>query len=250
MIIDAHVHLKHGDRDKTEYTADQIVETMDHVGISRSVVFAMSTTTAQAIAMANEAVRKYPDRLIPFAYALPSYERPVLAELEVALRDYNFRGIKIHAGECSLSEYITFPVFELAGKYDVPCLIDCKGDVASMSKAAAAFPNTKMIIAHLGQYLCTNEAIIESFISLGEQFSNVYFDISGVVLPWMIREAVRRLGSDRIVFGTDGPHKKPTTQEYAAGELARLEALELSPDDRNAILHDTIAGLIHLHESE
>lgn len=250
MIIDAHVHLKHGDRAKTEYSADQIVETMDHVGIDRSIIFAMSTTTAQSIIMAKEAVHKYPKRLIPFVYALPSYETPVLSELEVALRDDEFKGIKIHAGECSLAEYIISPVFELAERYDVPCLIDCRGDVASIAKAAATFPRTKIIVAHLGLYLCTNESLIESFISLGERFSNIYFDISGVVLPWMIREAVQRLGSDRIIFGTDGPHKKPTTQQYALGELARLQSLGLPSDDMDAILHNTIARLIRLDESE
>ena len=46
MIIDSHVHLKHGDAQKTEYSAETIVKTMDAVGIDQSVVFAMSTTTS------------------------------------------------------------------------------------------------------------------------------------------------------------------------------------------------------------
>lgn len=50
------------------------------MGIDKSVVFAMSTTTRCSIEMALEAVRKYPDRLIPFVYALPSYERVELEE--------------------------------------------------------------------------------------------------------------------------------------------------------------------------
>ena len=64
MIIDSHVHLKHGDSAKTEYSARDIVETMDAAGIDKSVVFAMSTTARRAIEMAREAAAEYADRLI------------------------------------------------------------------------------------------------------------------------------------------------------------------------------------------
>src|SRR5262245_55609958 len=78
MVIDSHVHLKHGDAAKTEFPARTIVEIMDKAGIDRSIVFAMSTTTKRSIEMAERAAAEYPDRLIPYAYALPNYERPVV----------------------------------------------------------------------------------------------------------------------------------------------------------------------------
>lgn len=37
---------------------------MDKAGVDRSVVFAMCMTTKRALAMAEEAVTRYPDRLI------------------------------------------------------------------------------------------------------------------------------------------------------------------------------------------
>ncbi len=66
MIIDSHVHLKHGDAKGTEYSAETIIKTMDAVGIDKSIVFAISTTTKHSIEMAQEAVGKFPDRLIPY----------------------------------------------------------------------------------------------------------------------------------------------------------------------------------------
>src|SRR4051812_32876642 len=75
-IIDCHVHLKHGDATRSEWSARTIVEIMDKAGVDKSIVFAMCTTTKRSIEMAEEAVSQYPDRLIPFAYALPNYERP------------------------------------------------------------------------------------------------------------------------------------------------------------------------------
>ena len=74
MICDSHCHLKHGNREKTEYSADVIVEVMDEAGIDKTVLFAMSTTSDRAIEMTREAAKGFPDRLIPYAYAIPHVE--------------------------------------------------------------------------------------------------------------------------------------------------------------------------------
>ena len=135
-IIDCHVHLKHGDAARTEWSAESIVELMDKVGIGRAIVFAMSTTTVRSIEMDKAAAEKYPERLIPFVYALPSYERPVLKDIETAIVKHGFRGIKIHAGECRLAEYIIDPVLRLASLFPVPCLVDVAGN-ASVARRLA-----------------------------------------------------------------------------------------------------------------
>jgi len=127
LIIDSHVHLKHGDLQKTEYNAETIVKIMDETRIDKSIVFAMSTTTRRSIEMASKAVSEFEDRLIPYVYALPNYERPVIKEIEKAISDLGFRGIKLHMDECTLERYVTEPVLRPAEKYDVPCLIDCIG---------------------------------------------------------------------------------------------------------------------------
>lgn len=245
-ILDSHVHLKHGDLARTEYSPQSIVETMDAAGIERSVVFAMSTTTADLIARAEKAVRAFPDRLIPYAYALPSYERPVLAELEEALARRGFRGIKIHAGECALREYIVDPVLGLAGRYRVPCLIDFGGNLGAAERLVRAFPETCVIIAHMGQYLCTNGRLIDQFIELAAACPNAVLDLSGVVLLWKIEEAARRLGPERLLFGTDGPDKAPDTASHARIEVDKIRMLSLSPGDKEKILGGNLRRLLHL----
>jgi predicted TIM-barrel fold metal-dependent hydrolase len=244
MIIDSHVHLKHGDAQKTEYTADEIVRTMDAAGIDRSVVFAMSTTTRRSIEMALDAVRTYPQRLIPYVYALPSYERPVLQELEHALGDLGFRGCKIHVGECSLAEYVIDPVLALAARYGVPCLVDCSGRDWAIERMARAHPRCTLIVAHLGKYLSEDEALIDRFIGQAERYPNIVLDLSGVVLANKIVDAVNRVGANRCVFGTDGPHLAPDTAGYARAALAQIRDLELAPDDERAVLGGTIGALL------
>jgi predicted TIM-barrel fold metal-dependent hydrolase len=244
MIVDSHVHLKHGDAQKTEYSAQEIVRVMDAVGIDGSVVFAMSTTTRRSIELAQEAVRQYPQRLIPYAYALPSYERAVLDELDRAIAEFGFRGIKLHAGECSLADYIVDPVLALAGRRGVPCLIDCIGRDRPIERMARSYPETTVIVAHLGKYLSEDEALIDRFIGLAERYDRLILDLSGVLLSHKIVEAVARLGADRLVFGTDGPHEAPDTVGYARAALDQIRDLGLSPADEGAVLGGNIARLL------
>jgi len=244
VICDSHVHLKHGDSVGTEYSPEVIIGTMDKVGIDKSVVFAMSTTTRHSIEMAQDAVRRFPGRLIPYVYALPSFERPVLSELDEAISERNFRGIKVHAGECGLAEYLIDPVLALAGGHDVPCLIDCCGNYDAAERMAENFPQTKLILAHLGRYLCTDEELIDRFIDIAERFSNVFLDVSGVVVIRKITEAVGRVGSNRILWGSDGPFEAPDTIGFARTELDKIRTLPLDERQRDDVLGGTIASLL------
>jgi uncharacterized protein len=245
-VVDSHVHLKHGDAARTEYSPEVIVETMDKVGIDKSVVFAMSTTTKRSIEMAERAARKFPERLIPYVYALPHYERPVVKEIEAALSGGLFRGIKIHAGECTLADYVVDPVLAVAAKYGVPCLIDCAGNYPAAQRMAQAFPKTRLIFAHMGRFLTTDKGLVEQFITLAEKFDNVLLDLSGVVLVEKIPEAVRRIGSQRLVWGSDGPDRKPDTATYARNELDKIRRLNLSEEDKDNLLGQTILKVLRV----
>ncbi|MFN0054956.1 MAG: amidohydrolase family protein [Planctomycetales bacterium] len=245
-IIDCHVHLKHGDAARTEWSAEAIVDLLDQAGIHRAIVFAMSNGTVRSIEMAREAARRFPGRLIPFLYALPSYERPVLKDMEQALGEGGFRGIKIHAGECTLAEYVLDPVLRLAGSFPVPCLVDCAGNAATARRLAKEFPQTPFWFAHMGRYLATDAGLVEQFIKVAEEFENVSLDLSAVALVYKIEEAVSRLGARRLVWGTDGPYKNPDIVTYARAELNKIRTLNISPADKELILGGNVARMLRL----
>jgi predicted TIM-barrel fold metal-dependent hydrolase len=245
-VIDSHVHLKHGDTARTEFPAQVIVAILDKVGIDKAIVFAMCTTTKRSIDMAELAVTRYPDRLIPYAYALPSYERPVLQELQAALAGRLFRGIKIHAGECTLPDYIIDPVLKLAARFDVPCLIDVVGNHAAAKRLAQTFPENTLIFAHMGRYGSRDPKLVDSFIQLAEGHEKILLDLSGVELDAKIGEAVRRLGSGKLVWGTDGPYANPDYVTLAERELEKIRRLPIAPADKEAILGGNIARVLKL----
>ena len=244
MIIDSHVHLKHGDAKGTEYSAEAIVNTMDAVGIDKSVVFAISTTTKHSIEMARESIGKFPNRLIPYVNVDPSYEKIILEEIDEAVSKLGFRGMKIHLGYGVPAEEVMNPFLLFAAKRGVPCLIDCVGRYDVIEKMAENFPATKIIVAHLGKYLCKNEELIDRFIVMAETHNNIFLDVSGVVIPKKITAAVHRVGSNQVIFGTDGPHEAPDTIGFAHTELDKIRLLGLNPNDEAAVLGGTIAALL------
>jgi hypothetical protein len=244
MIIDSHVHLKHGDAQGTEYSPETIIKTMDAVGIDKSVVFAISTTTKKSIEMAQEAVGKFPDRLIPYVNVDPSYEKSILEEINEAVSNLGFRGMKIHLGYGVPSEELISPFLLFAAESGAPCLIDCVGRYDVVEKMAENFSAAKIIVAHLGKYLCKNEALIDRFIDMAENYSNIFLDVSGVVIPQKIAEAVNRIGSSRVIFGTDGPHESPDTIGFAKAELDKIRKLSLNPNDEATVLGGAIAELL------
>jgi predicted TIM-barrel fold metal-dependent hydrolase len=246
LIIDSHVHLKHGDATRSEWPAKVIVATMDKSGVDKSIVFAICTSARRALQMAEDAAKGYPDRLIPYAYALPSYERPVLKDLEAALKGRLFRGIKVHAGECRLPDYIIAPVLRLAGRFDVPCLIDVVGSVADARRMARAFPDTTIIYAHMGRYNTKDPKMIDAFIELAQAHRKVFLDLSGVVLVAKIEEAVRRAGADKLIWGTDGPYANPDLVTFTRNELDKIRKLRVRQEDKDKILGGNIARLIKL----
>ena len=62
----------------------------------------------------------------------------------------------------------------------------------------------------------------------------------------LIAEAVRAIGSGRVLFGTDGPQPAPDIVTFAQQEIAAIEALPLSAEDKAAVLGTTAAGLLGL----
>ncbi len=220
---------------------------MDQAGIDKTVVFAMCASSSRAIEMAHEAHTIFPDRLIPYAYALPHIAESAIQHVERAVSDLGFPGIKIHGGEARLAEYIIDPIFELAAHHKVPCLVDFVGRVEDAQRIAETFPQTTIIVAHFGQYLSTNRNLIDSFINLAEKHENIILDTSGVVLSWKISKAIQRIGSERITFGIDGPHPYPTLITYAKEEIEKIQSLPISDTDKQNLFWNTIARLLKLN---
>ena len=140
MVIDSHAHLKHGDSGHTEYLRNRSSRRWTRRGlIGRWCSGSARRRNARSRWRVAAAVM-FPKRLIPYAYGLPSYSGDVLRLVERAVREFGFKGIKIHAGECTLADYVSDPIFALAGDLGVPCLVDCCAEFLGDGAAGGQVP--------------------------------------------------------------------------------------------------------------
>ena len=242
MIIDSHVHLKGGDMHRREFDPDDTVRMLDAAGIDRACVFAMSLPSWDSNVLTRRAVTGREDRLIPYAHVVAEEGAIAHQELDRAVLEWGFRGLKLHLGEVrgELTDELIVPFLEHVARLRIPVLLDCNNRPDFAERWVKAVPEAKIIIAHLGS--SNDELIVNHFISLCAAHENVWLDTCYSSVPWKIRDAVRCCGAGKVVFGSDGG-----AGYYPASiELAKLRAYEFTEDELQLILCENIRGLLNL----
>ncbi len=127
------------------------------------------------------------------------------------------------------------PFGDLSGEYAHPALF---------AEVAAAFPNLRAVLAH-----CGGEDGFAAAIALAREYPNVMFDCCAVTVgPRSIgnlddeglSNLFRRLGPDRVAFGSDWCFRDPRP------DIACILRLPLSKDEKRMILHDNAARWLGL----
>ncbi len=97
-------------------------------------------------------------------------------------------------------------------------------NIAELKQIRKEFPDLKLCIAHFGR--CFTPYHFEQAIEkMGEDIDWLYFDTAAVLNPEVYELALKRLRTDRILFGTDEPiflwHGKRTWTKTGYQNLAR-----------------------------
>lgn len=239
MIIDCHCHAGKGDGLTGPWDTAAPLERYLHragqAGITRSVLFAVFNTDYTA---ANREVARIvaarPGRFRGFVFIHPIRDGGrVFAIVRQAVEVYGFCGIKVHRHDGSISREIC----EAARAFCLPVLYDVIGEVAQVELLASEYPEIPFIIPHLGSFGDDWKAH-KGLIDLMVRYPNVHSDTSGVRRFDYLEEAVHRAGARKILFGSDGPWLHPGI------ELAKVLALDLSPEDRELILGKNLLRLV------
>ncbi len=177
--------------------------------------------------------RKYP-RFVPF-YNIDPRDAGVLAQLDRLAGDMGGKGIKLGPiyQNFQPDDEAYFPVYEKIQALHLPILwhqgtsFDARfgplewASPVQLDKIARAFPELKMIVAHLGF------PWVRETISLINKQPNVYADLSGLRLrTWILYTSLVELmqygGVDKVFFGTDFPWFKPDDERAALYEAAAM----------------------------
>jgi hypothetical protein len=166
-------------------------------------------------------------------------------QAEAMLRKPWCVGIKIHP-----EEHVYFirdhgkAIFEFAALHRAVVLTH-SGGVHSIPEEfvpfANSFPEVKLILAHLGHMDVGDNTHQVRAIQAGRH-RNLYVDTSSAksILSGLIEWAVREIGPDRILFGTDTP------LYFAAMQRMRIEQAEITEGERRKILSENARLLLKL----
>lgn len=195
---------------------------------------------ADAVAGNIEAARvaAETDGLLQYVIAHP-LQTETFRQAEEMLAQPQCVGIKIHPEEH------VYPIrehgdalFELAARHDAIMLAH-SGDANSLPSDfvdfANAWPNVRLILAHLGNGGgAAGDPTLQVRAIHACKYDNVFVDTSSArsIMPGLVEWAVKEIGSQRILFGTDSPLYSTAMQR------ARIDSADLSEEDKRNILCD------------
>ena len=144
-----------------------------------------------------------------------------------------FRGVKLHP---FLDGYhpedpAVHPIVELHVERGLPALIHCGHPIFtlpwSIEELIRRYPGARVILGHMGH---GNILYINAAIDVAARNQNVYLETSGMPMHSKIREAVERVGPDRVLYGSDTPFHHPSV------ELTKVRVSGLSADLTERVL--------------
>lgn len=214
--------------------AEACVRRLDEAGIDKGVVMSIvdaPEVNPGALELVAEACAAFPGRLEAFARIHPWYGDEAVALLERAICEHGFKGLKLPpvttiahpAGEDTLR------LIRAAAAHSAPTLFHCGDEPLTtplaIARAAERCPEATIILGHMGGYFHVDEAI-----EAAERHGNLVLETSAMPYPAKIREAVERLGPERVLYASDGPACSPRIEV----EKVRLAGLE--PDAERLVL--------------
>lgn len=195
-------------------TAEVFLSNMNYAQVSASVVVQEVIDGNQNDYLA-EVMRQYPNRFV--CLGMPDFDRaptPQVSELAAL----GFAGVALPAHRMKQRldgpEWLPFfQALEERGMLLSICLADDAGQIAQMGRVIKACPMLRVAIGHFG--MVTGQHWLEQ-IALAEN-DNVFVESGGIT--WLfnaefwpfpsaieaIREAARRVGMDKLMWGSDYP---------------------------------------------
>lgn len=209
--IDAHTHLDGGRFDPA------VLELGERLGIglflcSNLGAFqphpGMDEVREMNGVLAGE-LRRHPERLRGYCYVNPRFGREALDDLRRNVEERGMIGVKLWIATLA-DDPLTDPILEYAAAHRLIVLAHAwrktvqrfpyESTAVHIARAAARHPEVRFVMAHLGGQPETAADVVRPH-------ANVAVDTSGTIIgAGEVALAVRRLGADRVVFGSDLHH--------------------------------------------
>jgi len=239
-LYDAHAHLGVARHSGRRQTADDLLRSMDRIGIDRSLLIPFPVVEDDRVAHDGiaAAVRAHPDRFSGAACIYPFIsEADFRAEVRRCAEYLGFRALKLQPQYQALN-----PVngrgdflFAVALEHKLTVVVHT-GTGAPFALPslyilpARKFPDLPIVLGHAGGGLYVLEAIVAAAVC-----PNIYVELSSL-MPHHVLEVLTHVPAGRLMIGSDLP-------ESAEAEMGKILGLDLPADVRRQILWDTAYAL-------
>ncbi len=251
MIIDGHVHVT-----RSGWAAFD-AQALRAQGVDCAVAYTGSFLSDAASLEAQRAMIDHladlrdaqPDAIVPLATVHPKFGEDSAAELVRAIRVRHMAGAAFNPQQQNEGTYGRLfnvllrlgrgPIFEALRELKVPILFDCDyipeySSPGQLAELARRLPDSPVIMGHFGWgNMCS------MCIDVAAEQGNLYMATASAP-PLAIRQAVKRLGAERVIYGSDWPCDEGRTVAY---ELRKVRELHLRPAEEEAILGGNLRRL-------
>ena len=220
-------------------SVENLLDASEKAGISRTLIFSCATKPEQVTA-ANDYLyavsQKYPDKFFAFGTIHPDF-KDIDGELS-RIRSLGMKGIKIHPDiqGVNIDDPRMYKLYELM-EGRLPLYLHMGDDrpqyrfseTDRLVKVKEDFPKLEVVAAHLGGYRAWDEVYKLT------KFDGMWYDTSSALwemTPEYATELIKRLGTDRVMYGTDYPVVLPEN------EIERFMRLGLNEKEREDIFYD------------
>lgn len=175
-----------------------------------------------------------------FYWAVPGSRK----DIDFIKSNDEVKGVKVHPSLAKkpLIDKGYMGILEAAEEAGLPVYVHCgrwkeMSDYTFVLEAAGIHRNAPFIVGHFGgKHPSTWKALIDDIEKGGHD--NVYIDISEMTEFMLAGRAVSRLGSERLLMGSDYPFSHP------AMYIALVNALDISDEEKENILWRNITKLL------
>jgi len=250
MIFDFHTHIGKGDpfyhssneEDGLFVLPKKLLTEMDRFNVTKSAVipnFHLPHRLFNANLEMVSSIQDFKDRLFPFAWLDPRVEG-VCDQLETLVKKYNFKGLKLHPvlNGYYLTNKTVNPLIEKSIDLRIPILIHTGwgplGNVNLVDTLAKLYSEAKIVIAHMIEPNC---------VEIAKNNENVFIETSYAVHPRRIEQAVRAIGANKIIYGSDYP-----SGGGMGFEISKIKFARINNEEKKMILGNNAIKLLRIRE--
>ena len=250
-VFDAHLHCPSESGNVWQWypvtrTFEEFARYLDRAGVQRGVINSVrcqeAKTASEFIAGNREVARyveKYKGRFLGACVVNPLFIDEALREIEDCHKQFGFVWVGELCNYMAPFEY-TIQGFELLVEQVVKLnmVLDVHTELEEMEYIIQKFPQATIVFPHFGDSHEYNH--IFKRIDLVARNRNCYLDTSGYGHDrvGMLEYAVKTIGPDRVLFGSDFSINDPGTV------LARIENSFLTEEQKRKVLSENLQALL------